>query len=190
MLNNFFLLWRCLTNFFFRLTVSAYSTLPIILTINDPIEQYDITTAFICKYFTITPVYLHIALVAFLVVLFIGRVRLNIFGYLNSRSYNFIKNLFISLFGFKYQMLFPFFYYLFVFILFNNILGMIPWSFTATAQLWVVFFLSITSLGGITIISLEQKGWRFFDIFYPTAPKIMVPFFNCNRVYFLSNSIY
>lgn len=65
---------------------------------------------------------------------------------------------------------------IFIFILVNNLFGMIPYSFVATAQLGQNFFLSSSLIIFFTLMGIYYLNNNFFNIFVPSAPKAMVPF--------------
>lgn len=157
--------------------ILSFSFTPFLLSINisDPIEQYDIGSFTIFN-FLFYPVYLHFLVVVALLVFLTTRIKINALGYINFKLFNFVRDLFISVFGKEKQKLFPFFYYTFLFLLINNLLGMLPWSYTLTSQLTVACFFSITGLGGLIMLSVQQKGWRFFELFSPVAPKPLLHF--------------
>lgn len=75
---------------------------------------------------------------------------------------------------------FPFVFSLFMFILFGNLLGLIPWAYTFTSQLIVVFLFAIVIFIGVTIIGFVQHGPGYLRMFFPhgaplwTAP-LLVP---------------
>jgi len=54
------------------------------------------------------------------------QLKLNIFGYAHYKLYKFLRDVYISVFGFDKQLLFPYFYYIFIFILLSNLTGMLP----------------------------------------------------------------
>ncbi|HUY69204.1 MAG TPA: F0F1 ATP synthase subunit A [Alphaproteobacteria bacterium] len=70
----------------------------------------------------------------------------------------------------------PFVFSIFVFILFCNVLGLIPYSFTVTSQIIVNFSLAIFLFIVIIITGFVRHGVRFFALFAPPAPKVMLPF--------------
>jgi len=152
-----------------RITISCHVS-AISVVWFDPIEQYDLGL-FTTWGFTFYTSYLHLIFILVLFCFLSKQIKFNILGYVHYRLYKFLQNVYLSVFGFDKQFLFPYFYYIFIFILLSNLTGMLPWAFTITAQLTIAFFFSITSLGGITIMSIEQKGWKFFELFKPTAPK-------------------
>ena len=158
-----------------RITTFSFTPFLLVGGINDPIEQYDIGSFTIFN-FLFYPVYLHLLVVVLLIIFLTTRIKINVWGYVNFKLFNFVRDLFISVFGKEKQKLFPFFYYTFLFLLINNVLGMLPWSYTLTAQLTVACFFSITGLGGLILLSIQQKGWRFFELFSPVAPKPLLHF--------------
>lgn len=67
------------------------------------------------------------------------------------------------------QIYFPFIYVLFVFILINNLIGMIPYSFASTSHFILTFSLSFTVVLGATILGLNKHGLEFFSLFVPAG---------------------
>jgi F-type H+-transporting ATPase subunit a len=71
---------------------------------------------------------------------------------------------------------FPLVFSIFIFILFGNFLGLVPYSFTFTSQVVVTFALSIFVVGLATVVGLIRHGLRFFTFFFPPgAPIYMAP---------------
>jgi ATP synthase subunit 6 len=62
---------------------------------------------------------------------------------------------------------FPVISVLFNFILFSNLIGLIPYSFTATSHLIVTFTLSFSVFIGINIITFEKYRMKTFSLFLP-----------------------
>ena len=62
---------------------------------------------------------------------------------------------------------FPFIVVLFLFILFNNLIGLIPYSFTITSHLVITFALSFSIFIGINIISFKRHNIAMFSLFLP-----------------------
>jgi ATP synthase subunit 6 len=72
---------------------------------------------------------------------------------------------------------FPFMFFLFSFILFANLVGMVPYSFCVTSHLCVTFALGLTIWFGTTIIGFRTHGTHFFSLFMPSgAPFAIMPF--------------
>ena len=67
------------------------------------------------------------------------------------------------------QAYFPFMYVLFVFILFNNLIGMVPYSFASTSHFVLTFSLSFTIVLGATILGFSKHGLKFFSLFVPAG---------------------
>ena len=67
------------------------------------------------------------------------------------------------------QIYFPFIYVLFVFILINNLMGMVPYSFASTSHFILTFSLSFTVVLGATILGLSKHGLEFFSLFVPAG---------------------
>ena len=67
------------------------------------------------------------------------------------------------------QIYFPLIYTLFVFILLNNLIGMLPYSFASTSHFILTFSLSFTVVIGATILGLNKHGLEFFSLFVPAG---------------------
>jgi F-type H+-transporting ATPase subunit a len=71
---------------------------------------------------------------------------------------------------------FPFIFTLFIFILFTNFLGLIPYSFTVTSHIIVTFAMAITVFAIVIAIGLWTHGLHFFSLFVPSgAPAWIMP---------------
>jgi F-type H+-transporting ATPase subunit a len=71
---------------------------------------------------------------------------------------------------------FPFIYTLFLFILVNNLIGMIPYSFASTSHFILAFSLSFTIVIGATILGFYRHNIKFFALFAPAGcPLAMLP---------------
>ncbi len=71
---------------------------------------------------------------------------------------------------------FPFIFSLFMFILFGNLLGLIPGSFTFTSHIAVTFAMAAFIFVGVTIIGIVIHGFKFFSLFFPHgAPIVSAP---------------
>jgi F-type H+-transporting ATPase subunit a len=76
----------------------------------------------------------------------------------------------------KGQIYFPFMYSLFIFILINNLIGMIPYSFASTSHFALTFSLSFSIVLGATILGFQKHGLEFFSLFVPAGcPLGLVP---------------
>lgn len=90
--------------------------------------------------------------------------------------FGFILQLVKNQIGPKGQPYFPAIYSLFLFILFINLIGLIPYSFTATAHFALTLGFSSTILLGVTLLGLHRHGLHFFSLFVPAGtPLPLVP---------------
>ena len=69
----------------------------------------------------------------------------------------------------KGQMFFPLMYVLFIFILVNNLIGLVPYSFASTSHFILTFSLSFTIVLGATILGFQRHGLKFFSLFIPSG---------------------
>jgi F-type H+-transporting ATPase subunit a len=87
-------------------------------------------------------------------------------------SYEFIANMLKENVGSEGRQYFPFIFSLFMFILFANLLGMIPFTFTVTSHIIVTFALAAVVFIGVTIIAFARHGAHFLHFFVPPGvPK-------------------
>lgn len=76
----------------------------------------------------------------------------------------------------KGQIFFPFMFTLFVFILINNLVGMVPYSFASTSHFILTFALSFTIVIGATILGLWIHMAKFFSLLVPSGcPLALLP---------------
>lgn len=78
--------------------------------------------------------------------------------------------------AFKGPLYFPFVYALFIFVLANNLIGMVPYSYASTSHFILTFSISFTIVLGATILGLQKHGLVFFSLFVPAGcPLGLVP---------------
>src|ERR1700761_5886470 len=76
----------------------------------------------------------------------------------------------------KGQMFFPLITALFIFILINNLVGLIPYSFAPTSHFILTFSISFTIVIGATILGLQMHSLKFFSILVPSGcPLALLP---------------
>ena len=74
------------------------------------------------------------------------------------------------------QIYFPFIFTLFLFILVNNLIGMVPYSFASTSHFIFTFALSFTVVLGATILGFQKHGLEFFSLLVPAGcPLALLP---------------
>ncbi|MBT3792428.1 MAG: F0F1 ATP synthase subunit A [Rhodospirillales bacterium] len=90
--------------------------------------------------------------------------------------YEFIAGLVRDNVGSAGRPYFPFIFSLFMFILFANCIGLVPYAFTVTSHIIVTFALAAVVFVGVTIIAIARHGMKFFSYFLPPGvPLYMAP---------------
>jgi len=82
-------------------------------------------------------------------------------------SYEMIANMVRDNVGQEGRKYFPFIFSLFMFLLFGNLLGLIPGSFTFTSHIIVTFALAIVIFLAVTAIGVARHGTKFLGLFFP-----------------------
>ena len=76
----------------------------------------------------------------------------------------------------KGQMFFPLISALFIYILINNLVGMVPYSFAPTSHFILTFSMSFTVVIGATILGFQMHSLRFFSLLVPSGcPLALLP---------------
>ena len=92
-------------------------------------------------------------------------------------SYTFVSKMINNIAGPKGKPYFPFIFTLFMFVLFCNMIGMLPYSFTVTSHIIVTFALAAIIFIGVTIIGFIKHGVGYLKLFVPSGvPLILLPF--------------
>jgi F-type H+-transporting ATPase subunit a len=118
-----------------------------------------------------------VAITAFLLIAMRGRAlvpsRLQSMAEL---SYEFIANMIRENSGREGMKYFPFIFSLFMFVLFCNLIGMIPYTFTVTSHIIVTFALALVVFIGVTVIGFVRHGLHFLKLFVPSGvPMALLP---------------
>lgn len=91
-------------------------------------------------------------------------------------SYEFIAGLVRDNIGQEGRAYFPFVFSLFMFILFCNTIGLVPYSFTVTSHIIVTFALAVLVFLGVTVVAIVKHKMKFFSYFLPKGtPLYMAP---------------
>ena len=91
-------------------------------------------------------------------------------------SYTFVAKMINDTAGSGAKSFFPFIFTLFMFILFCNIVGMLPYSFTVTSHIIITFALAAIIFIGVTIIGFVKHGIKYLELFVPKGvPIILLP---------------
>jgi F-type H+-transporting ATPase subunit a len=151
-----------------------------------PLQQFEIKTIAAANVggvnvsFTNSALFMVIAITAITAFLLLGvRKRALVPGRLQSMAelmYEFVAGLVRDNVGSAGRAYFPFIFTLFMFILFCNTIGLIPYTFTVTSHIIVTFALAIVVFIGVTIVGIAKHGMKWFSYFFPPgAPIYMAP---------------
>ncbi|HET6621306.1 MAG TPA: F0F1 ATP synthase subunit A, partial [Dongiaceae bacterium] len=90
--------------------------------------------------------------------------------------YDFVSNMLKDNVGKEGRRFFPFVFTLFMFVLFANVLGLLPGAFTVTSHIIVTFGMAAFIFLMVTVVGLVRHGFRFFSYFAPEgAPMWLMP---------------
>jgi F-type H+-transporting ATPase subunit a len=87
-------------------------------------------------------------------------------------GYEFVAGMVRDNAGSEGKAYFPFILTLFVFILFCNTLGLVPYSFTPTSHIIVTFAMAVVVFVGVTIIGFAKHGLHFLQLFAPKGVPV------------------
>jgi len=91
-------------------------------------------------------------------------------------TYSFIAKMINDTAGSAARPFFPFIFTLFMFVLFCNMVGMLPYSFTVTSHIIVTFALAAIVFIGVTIIGFIKHGIKYLELFVPKGvPFVLLP---------------
>ncbi len=100
-----------------------------------------------------------------------GKIQL-----ISEMLYNFIGKMINDTAGKKAKPYFPFIFSLFVFVLFCNMIGMLPYSFTVTSHIIVTLAFAMFIFIGVTILGFVIHGFKYLKIFVPSGvPIVLLP---------------
>jgi F-type H+-transporting ATPase subunit a len=88
--------------------------------------------------------------------------------------YEFVADMVDTNAGHGARQFFPFVFTLFMFILFSNLLGLVPYSFTVTSHIIVTFALAAIVFIGVTIVGIVKHGWHFLRLFVPEGVPVLL----------------
>jgi F-type H+-transporting ATPase subunit a len=95
---------------------------------------------------------------------------------LGEASYEFIHGMVTEQVGEEGKKYFPFVFAIFMFVLFGNLLGLLPYAFTFTSHIAVTLTLAVIVFVTVTVIALMRHGMHFFSYFFPEgAPVWLAP---------------
>jgi ATP synthase subunit 6 len=84
------------------------------------------------------------------------------------KLYNLVIQLLYDIIATGSDKYFPFMSLIFIFILFNNLVGLIPYSFTITSHIILTFLMSFSIFIAMNIIGFKKHGIELFSLFLPS----------------------
>lgn len=149
--------------------------------IYSPLDQFKIAPLFS---FVITGIDLSVTNYLLVSLLTLYVIKTLIFFIKETKSNSFFiipngwQNLIEKLYGLVIQLLsdiitsgsekyFPFMAVIFIFILSNNLIGLVPYSFTVTSHITLTFMMSFSIFVAMNIIGFQKHGVELFSLFLP-----------------------
>ena len=130
--------------------------------------------------FTNASLFMTISSILILLFLFLGTKKKSLvptkIQFITEASYIFVAKMINDTAGSSAKSFFPFIFTLFMFVLFANMVGMLPYSFTITSHIIVTFVLAAIVFIGVTILGFIKHGFKYLEIFVPKGvPIILLP---------------
>jgi F-type H+-transporting ATPase subunit a len=89
-------------------------------------------------------------------------------------SYEFVANTLRSTAGTEGMKFFPLVFTLFMFILFANVIGLIPYTFTVTSHIIITVSLALLVFCTVIVYGFWKNGLRFFKLFVPSGIPVYI----------------
>ena len=130
--------------------------------------------------FTNASLFMVMSAVLILILLFVGTKK-NLLvpskmQLISEMSYTFVAKMISDTAGSSAKPFFPFIFTLFMFVLFCNMIGMLPYSFTVTSHIIVTFVLAAIVFIGVTVIGFVKHGIKYLELFVPKGvPAVLLP---------------
>jgi ATP synthase subunit 6 len=166
------------------------------LCLNQALEQFELSILYSIKwvgldyYFFITNLNLIIFFeILFIFVIFVIVMKtsdvffLTSFFILGKQICNFIFGIVLGQIGRRGLFYFPIILNFFIIILFSNIIGLIPYNFCITSQIFITFTFSFSVFFSMFILSVIYQKLDFIWFFVPkNVPIALIPFLVCIEV--------
>ena len=148
----------------------------------NPIEQFTIHTKLdlLFKYLDIS---ISIPFILFSIIIFYIKYTITLdnitfkINFLILYIYDILAKQFNTILTIHYTNYLPLIIFSFFYILFMNLLGLIPYSFTITSQIIITLFWSTIIMIAVIFIGFYKHKLNFFYLFIPSGvPFILIPF--------------
>jgi len=146
-----------------------------------PMEQYEIFSLFNLN-FSLNQINFYMLIVLFCFFSFTlttssnPKLISNWWGILNESFYKTILSMIMNYINIKSIFFLPLLFSIFYFILFSNLIGMIPYSSTITVEIIITLTLAFTILIGILIFGFFSHKFKLFAIFLPAGTPLPLIF--------------
>lgn len=153
-----------------------------------PLEQFEIVVLYPFRFFglfdiSLTNSSLYMFFTAFFILFFCGygiyKATVYPVSYWQSlveSAYEFIFDMLRQQTGLQGQQYFPILFLTFFFILFSNLLGLMPFGFTTTGHIIVTFSLALSFNLGLLYTGFVLHGIKFLKLFVPSnVPVLLIP---------------
>ncbi|MCQ4162608.1 F0F1 ATP synthase subunit A [Roseomonas sp. GC11] len=150
----------------------------------DALSQFELTHAFgpigAAVNFTQSNAHMLAACVVVVLIMAMGMAPRAVvpgrFQALAETFYEFVENLVTGQVGHEGKRYFPFVFALFMFVLFGNVIGLLPYAFTYTSHIAVTFGLAFLVFLVTTVVAIALHGKKFLGYFFPEgAPLWLAP---------------
>jgi F-type H+-transporting ATPase subunit a len=130
--------------------------------------------------FTNASLFMTISSALILLFLFLGTKKKSLIPskmqFITESSYTFVAKMISDTAGTSAKSFFPFIFTLFMFVLFANMVGMLPYSFTVTSHIIVTFVLASIVFIGVTVLGFIKHGFKYLELFVPKGvPIVLLP---------------
>jgi len=149
--------------------------------LSDPLEQFEVVSVFSLGGVSL---FNNLALILFLNILlicaFLSAYNVNVtnnYDLATRGIYKLVQAMVKENLYIRKQQYFAVLFYLFLTLLFANLIGLLPYSFTVTSSFVVTLFISLLHFVGVNVIGAHQHGWELNNLFLPSgAPLAIMPF--------------
>lgn len=89
-------------------------------------------------------------------------------------TYSFVYKMVEDIAGHEGVRYFPYVMTLFLFILFANLLGLLPWAFTTTSHIAVTAVLALAVFVTVTVLGFVLNGTKFLSLFWISSAPLAI----------------
>jgi F-type H+-transporting ATPase subunit a len=89
-------------------------------------------------------------------------------------AHDFVGDMLESTTGKEGRQFFPFVFCLFMFILFANVISLVPYTFSVTAQIIITVIMSLAVFFTVIVVGIAKHGLHFFKLFVPPGVPVYI----------------